>query len=59
MPHLHKLWEDLATLCLAIAGMIAHDYVSVISTIAVTVSAINGTITLWRWCRGKPHADRA
>jgi hypothetical protein len=58
VQHLHKLWEDLATLCLAIAGAVAHEYVSVIGTIAVTVSAINGTIGLWKLCRGKHHADR-
>jgi hypothetical protein len=56
MPHLNKLWEDLATLCLAIAGLVAYEYVAAVGTIAVTVSAINGTVTLWKLCRGKPHA---
>ena len=41
--------------CLAVAGLVAHAYGSIIGTIAVTVSAVNGTISLWKLvrCRGR------
>jgi hypothetical protein len=57
MHSLHYLWEAAATACLAIAGTVANEYVPSVGTIAMTVSAINGTVTLWKLCRGKHHAD--
>ena len=55
MHPLHDLWQAVATASLAIAGFVANEYVPIVGTVAVT--AINGLVTLWRSCRGKPRVD--
>lgn len=54
MSHSHDIWHIIGNTALAIVGFIAQEYIPIVGTIAVTVSALNGMIALWRSLRRKP-----
>jgi hypothetical protein len=56
MSHpLHNLGNWFMNLLLGVGGFLGHEYLGIIGTIALTTSAINGCVMLWRTLRPSPR----